>query len=122
MERRVLCGLVLAALLLVPAGCASWRGAKLYQSGSEALDRGDVELAISDLQRAARLVPDASQVQNHLGLAYTAAGREQDAIAAFEEAVDLDCENDAAGRNLVAARRARFLGEHAGASTGDRAD
>jgi Flp pilus assembly protein TadD len=60
---------------------------------------------VADLERAAALVPAASEVQNHLGLAYAAAGRDADARAAFERAVELDCENAAAGQNLRAARR-----------------
>ena len=89
------------------AGCASWEGAHLYQSGTAALDRGDSESAIADLERAAELVPMASEVQNHLGLAYAAAGRDDDARTAFRRAVDLDCGNRAAVDNLrVAERRA----------------
>ena len=60
-------------------GCASWRGARLYQSGSRALQAGEVQVAVRDLEEAARLVPDASEVQNHLGLAYAAEGRDREA-------------------------------------------
>ena len=87
------------------AGCARWQAAQLYGSGTEALDRGDVALAIHDLERAAALAPQASEVQNHLGLAYGAAGRHEESLAAFERAVDLDCDNAAARENLTAARR-----------------
>lgn len=100
---RLACGL-LALALLVP-GCASWRGARLYSSGSEALERGDVARAIGDLERAADLVPARSDVYNHLGLAYLRAGREDEAATAFEQAVRLDCTNDAAQHNLDATRR-----------------
>jgi Flp pilus assembly protein TadD len=98
---------ILLALSLALAGCARWEGARLYQSGTAALDRGDSERAIADLERAAELVPGASEVQNHLGLAYAAAGRDDDARNAFRRAVDLDCGNGAAALNLrVAERRA----------------
>ena len=90
------------------AGCASLEGARLYQSGTEALDRGDSERAIADLERAAELVPTASEVRNHLGLAYAAAGRDDDARNAFRRAVDLDCDNRAALDNL------RVAGQSAG--------
>ncbi|MEN8182339.1 MAG: tetratricopeptide repeat protein [Myxococcota bacterium] len=93
---------VLAAGLLV--GCTSLRGARLYASGSDALDRGDLAEAIAELERAAALVPEASEVHNHLGVAYTEAGRSQDALLAFEQAVALDCTNEAATANLRAAR------------------
>jgi len=95
-------------LTLALAGCASWEGARLYQSGTAALDRGDSERAIADLEQAAELVPTASEVQNHLGLAYVAAGRDDDARNAFRRAVALDCGNRAAALNLRAAeQRAR---------------
>ena len=50
-----------------------------------------------------RSCPDASEIQNHLGLAYVEAGREADALRAFQRAVALDCDNQAARQNLRAA-------------------
>ena len=72
-------------------------------SGTEALDRGDTARAIADLERAAELVPRASEIQNHLGLAYAADGHHREALFAFRRAVALDCGNLAARRNLEAA-------------------
>jgi Flp pilus assembly protein TadD len=91
--------------LALASGCAAWSGARLYESGSQALDRRDPKTAIADLEQAARLLPEASEVQNHLGIAYEAAGREDDALAAYRRALALDCGNDAAARNLRAAER-----------------
>ena len=102
--RRLLATLLLFALAsLASTGCATFRGARLYSSGTEALDRGDTARAIEDLERAAELVPHASEIQNHLGLAYAAEGREREALFAFRRAVALDCDNQAARRNLRAA-------------------
>ena len=95
-------GLALLALLLA---CTSLTAAQHYAEGSAALDRGEVERAIAELERAAALVPHASEVQNHLGLAYTAAMREDQALRAFERALELDCDNAAARSNLLAAER-----------------
>jgi len=86
------------------AGCASFRGARLYDRGSAELDRDETAAAIADLERAAALVPRASEIQNHLGLAYLASGRRDDAQRAFERALVLDCDNDAARHNLVLLR------------------
>lgn len=92
---------ILAAVALsVALGCAGFRGARLYQSGSVALERGETARAIGDLEQAARLVPQASEVHNHLGLAYAQAGRDREALGAFERAVALDCDNAAAAHNL----------------------
>ena len=84
------------AVGLALCGCASFQGARLYRSGTDALERGETARAIADLERAAGLVRHASEVQNHLGLAYEAAGRPEAAQRAFERAVELDCNNAAA--------------------------
>jgi Flp pilus assembly protein TadD len=88
---------------LAATGCASVEGARLYGRGNEALVRGDAAAAVADLERAAALVPHASEIQNHLGIAYGRAGRDAEALAAFRRAVALDCDNEAAQRNLRAA-------------------
>jgi Flp pilus assembly protein TadD len=88
-------------LALCVVGCTSLRGARLYASGSEALEKGQVEIAIDRLERASTLVPEASEIQNHLGIAYSKAGREDDALRAFQHAVELDCTNQAAQENLA---------------------
>lgn len=103
---RIVLVAALACCVALIAGCSAWQGAVLYGSGTGALDRGEVFRAVDDLERAAALVPQASEIQNHLGLAYTAAGRDDDALVAFQRAVDLDCENVAAQRNLSKAERA----------------
>ena len=92
-------GCALGAVVLA-LGCSSFRAARLYQSGTSALDRGYSTQAIAELERAAELSPEASEVQNHLGLAYQAAGRGTDAELAFRRAVALDCGNAAAVENL----------------------
>lgn len=95
----------LALLALLPAlACTSLEGARLYASGTRALDAGQAEQAVADLEAAAARLPEASEVQNHLGLAYASAGRSEEATAAFERAVAIDCDNAAAKHNLRAAR------------------
>jgi Flp pilus assembly protein TadD len=91
--------------LLGPGACASLEGARLYASGTRALDRGEPARAVADLERAAELTPRASEIQNHLGLAYAAAGRDGEALQAFRRAVAIDCDNAAAQANLGAATR-----------------
>ena len=98
--------LVLALALSLVVGCAAIEGHRHFEAGNAALDSGDPARAVAELERAAALVPEASEVQNHLGIAYAAAGRDADALAAFERAVALDCDNRAAAENLRAARRA----------------
>jgi len=102
MRVRPIVALTLALALALPLalGCAGFRGVRLYESGSASLDRGETARAIDDLEEAARLVPQASEVHNHLGLAYAQAGRDREALGAFERAVALDCDNAAAAHNL----------------------
>lgn len=99
-----------AALALIAgaglSGCASLDAARLYARGTRALDRGEVARAVADLEAARELRPDRSEIANHLGLAYLAAGRPRDAERAFLEAVRLDCGNRAARHNLAALHRA----------------
>lgn len=110
---------LLALVLVVAGGCASYRGARLYQGGTRALDAGDPATAIAKLEEAAALVPEASEVQNHLGLAYAAAGRQREALAAFRRAVELDCDNAAARRNRRAAEGRLGSAPGSGAAGGE---
>jgi tetratricopeptide (TPR) repeat protein len=98
--------LALVGLALPGLGCNAFQGALLYRDGTRALDAGDPATAIAALEEAAVRAPQASEVQNHLGLAYLAAERRGDALRAFERAVALDCDNRAAQRNLRALRAA----------------
>jgi Flp pilus assembly protein TadD len=100
--RRGFAAVALAVVVCV-GGCAAFQGARLYRRGSVALERGEIERALADLERAAALVPHASEIQNHLGLAYAASGRERDALRAFRRAVELDCDNRQALHNLAVA-------------------
>jgi Flp pilus assembly protein TadD len=109
---RLLPGLLLAGVWLL-GGCASLQGARLYTRGTRAMDQGRLAEAVSELEQAAALMPDSSPVQNHLGLAYARAGRDPEALAAFQRAVRLDCSNLAALENLAAAERRLGLGANA---------
>jgi Flp pilus assembly protein TadD len=81
-------------------GCAGVEGARLHESGARALERGDTARAVADLEAAAERLPNVSEVRNRLGVAYAAAGRHEDAIREFRSAVELDCGNALAARNL----------------------
>jgi Flp pilus assembly protein TadD len=96
-----LLGLGVAALL---SGCAAIGATRAFQRGTAALERGEAERAVLELERAAALVPDSSAVHNHLGIAYEASDRPDDALRAYRRAVELSCENEAAQHNLRAVR------------------
>ena len=100
---------LISFLSLSVAGCTGFRAARLYQEGTEALNAGNAELAIVRLGEAEQLEPDASEIQNHLGLAFAATGQHEKALSAFQRAVDLDCSNAAAVHNLAAAQSSRAL-------------
>jgi Flp pilus assembly protein TadD len=91
---------MLLALCAAVAGCADIEARRFYRAGTEALDRGESNRAVADLERAAALAPEISEIQNHLGIAYEDAGRRDDAVLAYERAVALDCDNRAAESNL----------------------
>lgn len=96
----------------------SIRAARYYASGTRALEHGDAQIAIADLERAVALMPDASEIHNHLGLAYWSDEREEAAVREFERAVELDCDNEAARANLERSRAERET--DAGARMGSR--
>lgn len=109
--------LVAAAFLAV--ACNSFSGSVHYSQGNDALHAGDSHAAIAHFERAAELVPEASEIQNHLGIAYQAAGRRHDALAAYERAVALDCDNAAAQHNLDALRVFLSVDPHDSTQTAD---
>lgn len=86
------------------------RAARYYAAGTRALDRGETRDAIEALELAAGLMPNASEIHNHLGLAYWSAGRSEEALRALERAVELDCENEAARVNFARLRAERGAG------------
>jgi len=98
MTFRLLPVLVLTCVLV--GGCAGLRAARLYDSGSDALHAGQADRALTDLEEAARLRPEVSGIRNQVGLAHLAAGDPEAARQAFEHALELDCSNAAARRNL----------------------
>jgi Flp pilus assembly protein TadD len=94
---RPVIALIVASACL---GCATVEGARLYHSGTAALERGDLPRAIADLEGAAERVPHDAEVHNRLGVAYAAAGRRDEALREFRSAVALDCDHVVAARNL----------------------
>jgi Tfp pilus assembly protein PilF len=97
--KKIGCVFFLACLF----GCSALEGPRLHVQGTEALERGDYAQAREKLSQAAELVEHpraASQVQNHLGLAYLGEGNPELASAAFQQAVELDCRNEEAQHNL----------------------
>jgi len=109
MSRRGVTALVLAALVLAAlptlSGCAASRGASLYRAGTRAIAQGETERAIANLEAANALLPDRSEILNHLAIAYGSAGRTEEALALFERAAELDCRNAAAESNLAVAKQ-----------------
>ncbi len=115
--RAILVG-VLGVSLLLGSGCAegprrALEGARFYSSGTRSLEAGDAATAVSELSRAADLVPHASEIQNHLGMAHWTLGELDEAESAFDQALVLDCENEAARFN-----RERLIAERSRAATG----
>lgn len=122
--------LLVGLLVLAPIGCGgiapvrSFRAAQYYAEGTRALEASDGPRAIEALEQAASLMPEASEIQNHLGLAYWSVEREADALRSLERAVLLDCANEAARSNLERLREARasLAGSVGDAVSGPEAD
>jgi len=75
------------ALFLLSLACAILAQApdpqKLFQDASEALQRGDTELAVRGYQELLRLHPDIIAARANLGLALVSLGRFDEAIAQY---------------------------------------
>jgi len=93
-------GLVGLSLGCETTAVRAFRGARHYAAGNDALANKDGARAIEELEQAAVLVPHASEIQNHLGLAYWSEGEFKAARNSFERALELNCENQAAALNL----------------------
>ncbi len=94
-------GVAFATTACQTAPVRIWRGAGHFSAGTDALVKGQGARAVAELEQAAELVPAASEIRNHLGLAYLSEGREREARTAFESAIELDCGNWAARQNLA---------------------
>src|SRR6266536_2482156 len=88
--------LMVATLVpLLFGGCAD-PGPRALLQGDRFLRKADFARAIEKLERATRLLPKEARAWNHLGLAYHGAGRREQAVKAYQQALTLD-------RNLAAA-------------------
>ena len=109
----MLLGPWLVVLGLFAVGCSALppvraiRAARYYADGTRALERGDSQVAIAELERAVELMPLASEIHNHLGLAYWSDERDGEALRELERAVELDCDNEEARVNLARLRAAQ---------------
>lgn len=117
--------LLLGAVFTVGCESVSFRtleGGRYYVRGTESLDSGHLDQAIYELTMASRLVPEASEVQNHLGIAYWRISDVERARMAFETALSLDCENQAARTNLSLLRVEieRKLGQQSSSANGSK--
>lgn len=64
--------------------------------------RGNIDEALSQLEPAAKALPDDAMAQYHLGMAYSAAGRTEEAIRQLELALSMDL--DPKGPQIAAAQ------------------
>lgn len=110
-------GLAVFLVTTASLACSSFppvraiRAARYYAAGTRALERGDDAVAIAELERAVALMPNASEIHNHLGLAYWSDGRERAAERELSRALELDCDNGAARANLARLRDVRAAAE-----------
>ena len=72
-------------------------------AGLLALQSGDIQGAIAQLERAIAADPNDYQAQQYLGAAYGQAGRQMDAVTALTQAVTLQPSNAQARYNLAVA-------------------
>lgn len=93
-QARALAGIGLTddaeALLLEIIGRHPREARAHDQLGVLHLDRGRVDEAVVELQRAARLAPDDADIMNNLGFALMTAGQATEAVAVLREALRIE--------------------------------
>jgi tetratricopeptide (TPR) repeat protein len=87
------------------------RAAALQQRADLHLANGEPQRAADDLEGAARALPDVASIRLRLGRALEAAGRDDEALAAYESAVRAEPRSSGARGELARAyaRRFRYL-------------
>ena len=78
---------VLAVLL---SGCSAGTGDELLAEGMDKLEQGQYEQAASLLEQAAIKLPSSATAQCNLGIAYWKLNSNEDAVAAFRKAAELN--------------------------------
>ncbi len=98
--------MVLMALSCAPWGCVSVDANLSYINGTQALDDGRYDEAITNLTEAVRLDPDSARSFNNLAAAYFAAGKVREGWPNVRTAYSLDSRDRAIRANLL-----RHLGQ-----------
>lgn len=75
-------------------------GPRALLKGEQLIRKGRYAQAVEELQQATRLLPQAAQAWNHLGLAYHGNRQPQEAFRAYQKALSLDYKLAAAHFNL----------------------
>jgi tetratricopeptide (TPR) repeat protein len=89
MQAQTRCIGVVVLLALVVAGCGR-RDAAAVKLGSEAMEKGDFDLAISQFTEAIRLDPKNAEMYYLRGVAYKRKGKFDKAVTDFTEAIRLN--------------------------------
>lgn len=94
--------LIILALSLLSA-CGFFEADALYKSGSQALERGQYQECIEQLEKAKALVPNLSSfIRNNLGVCYDRVGKNKDAWFEYRRAVINNPQNNPALKNFGA--------------------
>lgn len=81
------------ALALILAGCATVASSPHFTRGTQALERGDYQTAVNELNEAVQLEPGVSRYHNNLSFAYFKLKNEQKGWFHLRQAVLLDTNN-----------------------------
>jgi tetratricopeptide (TPR) repeat protein len=92
--------LILAPSLLL-VGCATVESSLNYTKGTEALEAGDTDAAISHLEKAVQLDPGLARNHNNLAAAYFAKNRIREGWPHVRKAVGIAPRDEFARQNFV---------------------
>src|ERR1700722_12964176 len=94
--------LLLHAAFYKPPGQSDAALDRKFQSAVTLFDSGQYPAAQQELESLVKALPDRFEVQELLGLVYSAEGRDEKATTPFEQAVRLHPADGAARNNLAA--------------------
>ena len=89
MKRTQCAGMILLATLLMTTGCSEWISKRALERGLAAMHQGDYATAAKQLEKASHHIVDNASLYYNLGTAYYGLGQIDNALKAFQTALEL---------------------------------
>ena len=88
MKSMLKASVCLVAVAILAGGCGQWAGKRAMEKGLASLRQGDHAAAVKQLEKASRYIKDVPLLYYNLGTAHYQLGHYDDALRAFQTALD----------------------------------